>query len=75
MIELYLIGVISEVSMFVKSGYAPGILYSPPRELILDFDATDDPTHGQQEQTFFMVIIAIIVFLPLYIFCKDQLLS
>ena len=26
---------------------------TPPKELILDFDATDDPTHGQQEQTFY----------------------
>lgn len=25
----------------------------PPKELILDFDATDDPTHGNQEGKFF----------------------
>src|SRR5690606_20381775 len=26
---------------------------SPPEELILDFDATDDPVHGNQEGRFF----------------------
>ena len=25
----------------------------PPEELVLDFDATDAPLHGQQEQRFF----------------------
>jgi hypothetical protein len=25
----------------------------PPTELVLDFDATDDPVHGQQEGRFF----------------------
>ena len=27
---------------------------TPPQELILDFDATDDPTHGQQDNTFYV---------------------
>jgi hypothetical protein len=25
----------------------------PPAEIVLDFDATDDPTHGNQEQRYF----------------------
>ncbi len=34
----------------------------PPKELILDFDATDDPIHGNQAGRFFTVIMAITVF-------------
>ena len=26
---------------------------TPPEEIVLDFDATDDPVHGQQEGRFF----------------------
>lgn len=47
---------------------------TPPDELILDFDATDDPTHGQQEQTFYHGYYRHYCFLPLYVFCNDQLL-
>ena len=45
-----------------------------PEELILDFDATDDPTHGQQEHTFYHGYYRHYCFLPLYVFCGDQLL-
>jgi hypothetical protein len=45
-----------------------------PRELILDFDATDDPVHGQQEGRFFHGYYRHYCFLPLYVFCGDQLL-
>lgn len=47
---------------------------SPPDELILDFDATDDRVHGGQEQRFFHGYYDHYCFLPLYVFCKDQLL-
>jgi hypothetical protein len=47
---------------------------SPPDELILDFDATDDPVHGQQEGRFFHGYYDHYCFLPLYVFCGDQLL-
>lgn len=47
---------------------------SPPEELILDFDATDDPTHGCQEKTFYHGYYRHYCFLPLYVFCNDQLL-
>ncbi len=46
----------------------------PPSELILDFDATDDPVHGQQEGRFFHGYHGDYCFLPLYVFCGDQLL-
>jgi hypothetical protein len=45
-----------------------------PEELILDFDATDDPVHGQQEGRFFNGYYDHYCFLPLYVFCGDQLL-
>ena len=47
----------------------------PPAELILDFDATDDPIHGQQEQRFYHGYYKGYCFLPLYVFCGDQLLT
>lgn len=46
----------------------------PPEELVLDFDATDDPVHGQQEGRFFHGYYDQYCFLPLYVFCGDQLL-
>ena len=48
---------------------------SPPEQLILDFDATDDPVHGQQEGRFFHGYYDEYCFLPLYVFCGDQLLA
>ena len=46
----------------------------PPQRLVLDFDATDDPVHGQQEGRFFHGYYDRYCFLPLYVFCGDQLL-
>src|SRR5580765_2435627 len=46
----------------------------PPGELILDFDATDDRVHGQQEGRFFHGYYGDYCFLPLYVFCGEQLL-
>lgn len=45
-----------------------------PEELILDFDATDDPVHGAQEQRFFHGYHDHYCYLPLYVFCGEQLL-
>lgn len=45
-----------------------------PRELVLDFDATDDPIHGQQEKRFFNGYYDNYCFLPLFAFCGRQLL-
>jgi len=46
----------------------------PPKKLILDFDATDDVVHGKQEGRFFHGYYDHYCFLPLYVFCQDQLL-
>jgi hypothetical protein len=45
-----------------------------PDELVLDFDATDDAVHGDQEGKFFHGYYDHYCFLPLYVFCGDQLL-
>lgn len=47
---------------------------SPPEELILDFDATDDRVHGTQEGRAFHGYYGDYCFLPLYVFCGDALL-
>jgi hypothetical protein len=46
----------------------------PPKELVLDFDATDDPVHGNQINRFFHGYYDCYCFLPLYVFCGDHLL-
>ena len=49
--------------------------YPKPRKtVILDFDATDDPLHGEQEGRFFHGYYGCYCYLPLYIFCDDHLL-
>ena len=45
-----------------------------PAEIILDVDATDDPLHGHQEGRFFHGYYRHYCYLPLYIFCGEQLL-
>jgi hypothetical protein len=45
-----------------------------PAELVLDFDATDDRIHGLQEGRFFHGYYGDWCFLPLYVFCGEQLL-
>jgi len=47
---------------------------TPPTEIILDFDATDDPVHGKQEGRFFHGYYDQYCFLPLYVFAGEQLL-
>jgi hypothetical protein len=45
-----------------------------PEEITLDYDATDDTTHGQQQQRHFNGFYDSYCFLPLYVFCGDQML-
>ena len=45
-----------------------------PEHLVLDFDATDDPIHGHQEGRFFHGYYDHYCFLPLYVFCGNELL-
>ena len=44
-----------------------------PKELILDFDATDDAVHGKQEGRFFHGYYDQYCFLPLYVFCRERI--
>src|SRR5438094_2178844 len=46
----------------------------PPRQIILDLDATDDPLHGEQEGRFFHGYYDCYCYLPLYVFCGRHLL-
>ena len=46
----------------------------PPEEIVLDYDATDDLIHGEQEQRYFNGFYDGYCFLPLYVFCGDQIL-
>lgn len=45
-----------------------------PAEIVLDFDATDVPVHGDQEGRFFHGYYDHYCFLPLYVFCGRHLL-
>ena len=48
---------------------------APPREIVLDLDATDDPLHGHQEGRFFHGYYDCYCYLPLYVFCGRHLLA
>lgn len=56
------------VDLFIES-YA-----KPPETIVFDVDATDDPVHGNPEGRFFHGYYGHYCYLPLYIFCEDQLL-
>lgn len=45
-----------------------------PNEIVLDFDATDDQVHGNQEGRFYHGYYRDYCFLPLYVFSGSQLL-
>ncbi len=47
----------------------------PPKQIILDLDATDDPMHGDQEGRFFHGYYDGYCYLPLYVFCGSHLLA
>ena len=48
---------------------------TPPREIVLDIDATDDPLHGHQEGRFFHGYYDCYCYLPLYVVCGRHLLA
>jgi Transposase DDE domain group 1 len=48
---------------------------TPPKEIILDLDATDDPLYGHQEGRFFHGYYDCYCYLPLYVFCGRHLLA
>ncbi|MGA9764540.1 MAG: IS1380 family transposase [Rhodomicrobium sp.] len=47
---------------------------TPPKRIVLDLDATDDPIHGDQEGRFFHGYYQCYCYLPLYVFCGRELL-
>jgi len=57
------------VEIFIES------FSSPPSELTLDFDSTDDLVHGDQPGAVFHGYYDHECFLPLYVFCGDKLLA
>jgi hypothetical protein len=46
-----------------------------PEEIVLDFDATDDPVHGDQEGKFYHGYYGCYCYLPLYVTCGEHLLA
>jgi hypothetical protein len=48
---------------------------TPPKRIVLDLDATDDPLHGHQEGRFFHGYYGCYCYLPLYVFCGRHLLA
>ena len=56
------------VDLYIESHNAP------PREIVLDLDATDIPLYGHQPERFFHGYYDSYCYLPLYIFVGDQLL-
>jgi Transposase DDE domain group 1 len=48
---------------------------TPPKRIVLDLDATDDPLHGHQEGRFFHGYYDGYCYLPLYVFCGKHLLA
>lgn len=47
----------------------------PPKRIVLDLDASDDPIHGHQEGRFFHGYYDCYCYLPLYVFCGRHLLA
>lgn len=47
----------------------------PPKKVVLDFDATHDLVHGEQEGRYFNAFYDSYCFLPLYVFCGKHLLT
>ncbi len=48
---------------------------TPPEQIILDLDATDDSLYGKQEGRFFHGYYKSYCYLPLYAFCGEHLLA
>lgn len=56
------------VSQFISS------FKEPPKQIVLDFDATDDRVHGNQAGRAFNGYYDHYIFLPLHVYCGDHLL-
>ena len=64
----------TEISALIVEQFIASFKEAPTR-LVLDFDATDDPVHGQQLGRFFHGYYDHYCFLPLYVFCGSQMLT
>lgn len=67
-------GACIELSKLLVELFIESFADAPPAELVLDFDATDDPVHGGQEGRFFHGYYDSYCYLPLYVFCGEKLL-
>ena len=61
------------VTLMMEAAMAPDD--APPRQLIIDLDATHDPIHGEQEGRHFNAFYDCYCYLPLYIFAGRHLLA
>lgn len=59
------------VDLFIQAHAASG---GPPEQIVLDFDATDDPIHGDQLGKFFHGYYDCYCYLPLYVTCGEHVL-
>ncbi len=64
----------SAVDRFFVDQFVASFEGEVPEHLVLDFDATDNPLHGQQEGRFFHGYYDCYCYLPLYVFCGKQVL-
>ena len=58
-----------------KTGHPKRHQNEPPRQLIIDLDATHDPIHGEQEGRHFNAFYDCYCYLPLYVFAGRHLLA
>ncbi len=63
------------VTLFLDAHDRASTRAQPPRQIVLDLDATDDPLHGEQEGRFFHGYYKSYCYLPLYVFCGRHLLA
>ena len=63
------------VDLFLEAHAGASTRARPPRQIVLDLDATDDPLHGHQEGRFFHGFYDCYCYLPLYVFCGRHLLA
>jgi Transposase DDE domain group 1 len=63
------------VDLFLEAHAKASTRAQPPKEIVLDLDATDDPLHGHQEGRFFHGYYDCYCYLPLYVFCGRHLLA
>jgi len=63
------------VDLFLEAHAGASTRARPPKQIVLDLDATDDPLHGHQEGRFFHGYYDCYCYLPLYVFCGRHLLA